>query len=137
MGSTNHSVWNLGVETYLVEDESPEELEDLRVPDSPGVAGGVGPRLGQAALDGGRRGRGDEAAEVPPEARVHRDQLVGAHPALRVAVVEEEHLARQDGNLSSTTTKICYCLLYIYTISGERSCVCSGRYLFPIGVYQG
>ena len=59
MGSTNHSVWNLGVETYLVEDESPEELEDLRVPDAPGVAGGVGPRLGQAALDGGRRGRGD------------------------------------------------------------------------------
>ena len=53
--------------SYLVKDEPPEELEDLRVPDSPGVAGGVGPRLGQAALDGGRRGRGD-----PPGVQFNR-----------------------------------------------------------------
>ena len=30
------------------------------------------------------------------EAGVHRDQLVGAHAALRVAVVEEEHLGKKD-----------------------------------------
>lgn len=50
--------------SHLVEDEPPEELEDLRVPDAPGVSRGVGPRLGQAALDGGRRGRGDPPAGV-------------------------------------------------------------------------
>ena len=38
--------------------------------------------------------------EVALESCVHRDQLVGAHAALRVAVVEEEHLGEKDGNVS-------------------------------------